>query len=195
MQTVHHILGLHSSVVIKYLDDLASTSSDICVAFVYCRYTEPMSVRDILLALVRQLLERYPYLLPIVEPMYQKHTLHNTKPDQSELVDAIRHICRQFRVALFSIVGLDEALYDEQFDLLETLSSVQANFIITSRPLVRLKDVLPNAQFFEIAAEEGDIELLVSQHIDRSPDLLQILNSEEERGQVIKKICESSQGM
>ncbi|KAH6901008.1 hypothetical protein BKA70DRAFT_1312034 [Coprinopsis sp. MPI-PUGE-AT-0042] len=46
-----------ASVVIKYLEDLAQASSDTCVVFVYCRYTEPMKVRDILAALVRQLLE------------------------------------------------------------------------------------------------------------------------------------------
>jgi ankyrin repeat domain-containing protein 50 len=181
--------------VIQYLDTLAAAANDVCVAFVYCRYTEPMAVRDILAALVRQLLERYPHLLSVIEPMYKKHDLERTKPSQRDLIGLIRHICTLFRISFFSIDGLDEALYDEQFDLLETLTSIKANFIITSRPLVRLKDVLPNAEFFEVAAEDGDIELLVSQHIDRSPDLRQILKSEEGRKQVIKKICESSRGM
>ena len=73
-------LALESSVVINYLDDLASQFSDVCVAFVYCRYTEPMAVRDILAALVRQLLERYPQLQSAVDPLYKKHTLRNTQP-------------------------------------------------------------------------------------------------------------------
>ncbi|KAH6901009.1 ankyrin repeat-containing domain protein [Coprinopsis sp. MPI-PUGE-AT-0042] len=98
-------------------------------------------------------------------------------------------------MAYLFIDGLDEALYDEQFDLLDTLKSVPANFFITSRPLVRLKDVLPNIEFFDIAAKNEDIELLVAQHIDRNPDLRQILAADEQRERAIKKICKSSRGM
>ncbi|KAH6912495.1 ankyrin repeat-containing domain protein [Coprinopsis sp. MPI-PUGE-AT-0042] len=184
-----------ASVVIKHLQALAQASTDICVAFVYCRYTEPMKVRDILAALVRQLLERFPRLLSVAEPLYAQHDLEGTKPTQSELIDVICALCGCFRMAYIFIDGLDEALYDEQFDLLDTLKTVPANFFITSRPLVRLKDVLPNVEFFDIAAKNEDIELLVSQHIDRNPDLRLVLAAGEQRERVIKKICESSHGM
>ncbi|KAH6879952.1 hypothetical protein BKA70DRAFT_1473924 [Coprinopsis sp. MPI-PUGE-AT-0042] len=184
-----------ASVVIKDLQALAQASTDICVAFVYCRYTEPMKVRDILAALVRQLLERWPHLLPEVEPLYAQHKLERTKPTQGELIDAIRKICSGFRMAYLFIDGLDEALYDEQFDLLDTLKTVPANFFFTSRPLVRLKAVLPNAEFFDIAARNEDIELLVSQHINRNLDLQQVLATDGQRESVIKKICKSSCGM
>ncbi|KAH6902869.1 hypothetical protein BKA70DRAFT_1111911, partial [Coprinopsis sp. MPI-PUGE-AT-0042] len=163
-----------ASVVIEHLEDIAQASSDVCVAFVYCRYTEPMKVQDILTALVRQLLERFTHLLSEVEPLYTKHNLRRTKPTQLELMNVIRKICSCFRIAYLFIDGLDEALYDEQFDLLDALKSVRANFFITSRPLVRLKDVLPNVEFFYIAAKEQDIKLLVH-HISRNPDLQQVL--------------------
>ncbi|KAH6891569.1 hypothetical protein BKA70DRAFT_1537916 [Coprinopsis sp. MPI-PUGE-AT-0042] len=184
-----------ASVAIEHLQELADASTDICVTFVYCRYTEPMKVRDILAALVRQLLERHPHLLSMVEPMYAKHDLEKTKPTQAELINIIRDIYSRFRIAFLFIDGLDEALYDEQFDLLDTLKSVRANVFITSRPLVTLKDVLPNVEFFDIAAKGEDIELLVSQHINRSPNLQQVLAVDGQRELVIKKICESSRGM
>ncbi|KAH6908183.1 hypothetical protein BKA70DRAFT_292500 [Coprinopsis sp. MPI-PUGE-AT-0042] len=184
-----------ASVAIEHLQELAKALTDICVTFVYCRYTEPMKVRDIIAALVRQLLERFPHLLPVVEPMYAKHNLEKTKPTQSELINVIRDIYSRFRIAFLFIDGLDEALYDEQFDLLDTLKSVRANVFITSRPLVRLKDVLPNVEFFDIAARGEDIETLVSHHINRSPDLQRVLAVYGQREVVIKKICESSCGM
>ncbi|KAH6912446.1 hypothetical protein BKA70DRAFT_1144284 [Coprinopsis sp. MPI-PUGE-AT-0042] len=184
-----------ASVIINHLETLAKVSSGICVAFVYCRYTEPMKVRDILAALVRQLLERFPHLLSVVKPLYSQHTLERTTPTQTELIDVIRDICSSFRVAYLFIDGLDEALYDEQFDLLDTLKSIHANIFVTSRPLVRLKDALPNVEFFNIAAQAEDIELLVSQQIDRNPDLRQILVARDQRERVVRKICESSCGM
>ncbi|KAH6912488.1 hypothetical protein BKA70DRAFT_1218676 [Coprinopsis sp. MPI-PUGE-AT-0042] len=182
-----------ASVVIQDSEDHAP--SDVCIGYVYCRYTEPMKVRNILAALVRQLLERYRHLLPVVEPLYAKHDLEGTKPTQSELIAVIRDLCGCFRMAHLFIDGVDEALYGEQFDLLDTLKIVPANFFITSRPLVRLKDVLPNAEFFDIAAKNEDVERLVAQHIDRNPDLRQVLAADEQRERVIKKICESSHGM
>ncbi|KAH6902747.1 ankyrin repeat-containing domain protein [Coprinopsis sp. MPI-PUGE-AT-0042] len=184
-----------ASVVNDHLETLSESLGDICIGFVYCRYTEPMTVRDILAALLRQLLERYPRLVSIAEPMYTKHHLRQTTPTQAELVDAIRCICAVFKKAYFSIDGLDEALDDEQFDLLDTLTSINANFIITSRPLALLKDVLSNAEFFDISAQEGDIELLVAQRIERNPGLRHILVTDEDRDRVIKKVCKSSQGM
>ncbi|KAH6912492.1 hypothetical protein BKA70DRAFT_1097724, partial [Coprinopsis sp. MPI-PUGE-AT-0042] len=182
-----------ASVVIQDSEDHAP--SDVCIGYVYCRYTEPMKVRDILAALVRQLLERYRHLSPVVEPLYAKHDLQGTKPTQSELIDVIRKICSRFRIARLFIDGLDEALYDEQFDLLATLKTVHANFFITSRPLVRLEGVLPNVKMFDITAQNTDIELLVSQRIGRNPDLRKVLATDEQRARVVKKICESSHGM
>ncbi|KAH6902735.1 ankyrin repeat-containing domain protein [Coprinopsis sp. MPI-PUGE-AT-0042] len=161
-----------ASVINDYLETLSQSSGDICIGFVYCRYTEPMTVRDILAALLRQLLERYPRLVSIADPMYTKHHLRQTTPTQAELVDAIRCICAVFKKAYFSIDGLDEALDDEQFDLLDTLTTINANFII-----------------------KEDIELLVAQRIERNPGLRHILVTDEDRDRVIKKVCESSQGM
>ncbi|KAH6908062.1 hypothetical protein BKA70DRAFT_1103931, partial [Coprinopsis sp. MPI-PUGE-AT-0042] len=184
-----------ASVVIKHLQALAQASSDVCVAFVYCRYTEPMKVRDILAALVRQLLERFPHLLSVVEDLHTQHSLERTTPTQAELIGAIRKIFSCFRIAYLFIDGLDEALYDEQFDLLDTLKTVHANFFITSRPLIRLKDVLLNVEFFTIAAQQEDIELLVFQHIERNPELRQVLAADEQRAMVITKICQASHGM
>jgi ankyrin repeat domain-containing protein 50 len=181
--------------VIDYLNSLADASSDICVAFVYCRYTEPMTVREILAAVVRQLVERYPQLTPMVEPMCAKHQLQKTKPTEKELICLIRDICAAFRVAYIFIDGLDEALPDERFDFLDALKSIKANFMITSRPLHILEDVLPNAAFFDIIAREEDVELLVAQRIERSPGLRRLLCDEEKRRQVIAKVCEASQGM
>ena len=160
-----------------------------------------MTVRDILAAVVRQILERsshlqcFPRLLSIVEPMYQQHKRERTKPTQSELLHAIRDICRCFSRSFFFIDGLDEAVYDEQFDLLDALKTIEANFFITSRPLIRLKDVLSDVEFFDIAAQNDDIELLVASQINRSPDLCAVLFNEELKNRVAKKICETSCGM
>ncbi|KAH6908094.1 ankyrin repeat-containing domain protein [Coprinopsis sp. MPI-PUGE-AT-0042] len=184
-----------ASVVIKHLQSLANASGDICVAFVFCRYTERMEVRDILAALVRQLVESYPRLRSLVEPMWEEHQTQSTVPTQQELLGVVQQICATFRIAYFTIDGLDEALPDDQFNLLQALRLIKANFLLTSRPVVLLQDVLPQAAFFEIIAHEEDIKLLVDQRIESSPDLHQLLERHSAKREVSKQICSTSHGM
>ncbi|KAH6908096.1 hypothetical protein BKA70DRAFT_1280672 [Coprinopsis sp. MPI-PUGE-AT-0042] len=184
-----------ASVVTMHLQSLANASSDICVAFVFCRYTERMEVRDILAALVRQLVESYPRLRSLVEPMWVKHQTQNTVPTQQELLSIVQQICATFRIAYFTIDGLDEALPDDQFNVLQALRLIKANFLLTSRPVLLLQDVLPQAVFFEIIAHEEDIKLLVDQRIESSPDLRQLLEKHGAKREVAKQVCNTSHGM
>ena len=174
---------------------MAGTSSEITYGYVYCRYTEPMAVRDILAALVRQLLEQHPSLISVGEALFRKHTIRKTIPTQEELLGAIHTICSNFRIVYLFVDGLDEALYDEQFDLLGALKFIRANFFITSRPLKRLEDVVPNARFFDIVARDEDVKVLVLHQIDRSPGLREVLGTGDMRSRVADKICQSSCGM
>lgn len=180
---------------IEHLNSMAEESSDICVAFVYCRYTEPMTVKAVLAAVVRQLLERHPHLIPLVEPICKKHQLQKTRLTHRELIGIIRDIFATFRVAYFFIDGLDEALPDDQFDLVDALKTIKANFMITSRPLHILENVLSDAVFFDIIAREEDVRLLVSQRIERSPELQQLLRKSGRTEEVLTQVCKASEGM
>ncbi|KAH6908127.1 ankyrin repeat-containing domain protein [Coprinopsis sp. MPI-PUGE-AT-0042] len=166
----------------------------VCVAFAYCRYTEPVSVTEILAALVRQLLGQCPPLLQFVEPLYQRCSLQGMKLTQKELLGLLRQFSRVIRVA-FIIDGLDEASYDTQFDLVEAIASVKARFLITSRPLDRLRSAIPDAVFFEVVAHAEDIELLVAQKIQRDPRFARFLEQHKLKNEVVAKVTQNSGGM
>jgi ankyrin repeat domain-containing protein 50 len=175
--------------LIDYFQDLG-----VCVAFAFCRYTEPVSVTEILAALVRQLLEQCPSLLQFVRPLYERHTLHGTKLTQRELLDLLRQFSRVVRI-VFIIDGLDEASYDTQFDLVDAIASLNARFLITSRPLERLKSAVPDAVFFEVRARVEDIELLVSQKIQRDPRFAGFLEKHKLKNEVVTRVTKNSGGM
>ncbi|KAH6867720.1 hypothetical protein BKA70DRAFT_1211630 [Coprinopsis sp. MPI-PUGE-AT-0042] len=189
-----------ASLVISYLDNRAASSeapgiSDCSIAYVYCRYTEPLSVEDILAALVRQLLERYNFLLEVVEPMFAKHKFLDTRPSISELLSVLRDFTRRFKSNFYVLDGLDEALSHSRFDLLQALTSIRGHFVIFSRPLDLLKSSVPEATFVNIAAHGNDIELYVKQQIAKTPLLQDIIASRNLEPEVVHKIVHKAHGM
>ncbi|TFK25658.1 hypothetical protein FA15DRAFT_617116, partial [Coprinopsis marcescibilis] len=187
-------------IVIEYLQKFVekSKSQDICLLFAFCRYTEPLMVIDILLAILRQLLERHPQVLPYVKPIYERHKRENTRPSEAEVVDLLRQIASSglFRRTFYILDGLDEAASDIQVDLLEILSSLPVNFFITSRPLDSIKDLVPNARFITIIASDLDIALLIDQKIHRMPVLRKLLmDSATLKAKVVSMITSKSSGM
>ncbi|TFK24830.1 hypothetical protein FA15DRAFT_390829 [Coprinopsis marcescibilis] len=186
-----------SSVVIDHLQELARLHEDIVVVFAYCRYSDAVSVRDILAAILRQLLERHPAVLDFVKPMYDYHKLDGTFPTEEELLSLLLEISRSnlFRLSFYVIDALDEAPRDTQIDVLTALRSLETNFFLTSRPLDSLKTLVPNAIFIDIAAQDGDIILLIDQKVKRTPALRRLLQNDEWRSKVVAEILEKSSGM
>lgn len=188
------------SIVINHIQGHAKLRGPkIALAFAYCRYTSPMPVQQILSALIRQLLERYPFLLPLVQPLYEEHRREKTKPSKNQLLDLLRDISKIFDTLYCVLDGLDEATEDDQFMLLDALSSVKANFFITSRPLESLRSLLPNARFFTIVAHDEDIQKLIDQKITQSPRLTGMLDTRAEglshRETIVTKIIQKAGGM
>ena len=163
--------------MIEYLEKLVKESSDSCILFAFCRYTEKLLVIDILLAILRQLLERHPQILPFVKPMYERHKREKTRPSEAEVVDLLKQIASSglFKQIFCILDGLDEAASDIQVDLLDILSSLSVNFFITSRPLDSHKDLVPTAQFLTIKASNPDIALLIDQKLHRMLALRKLL--------------------
>ncbi|KAH6919202.1 hypothetical protein BKA70DRAFT_43612 [Coprinopsis sp. MPI-PUGE-AT-0042] len=186
-----------ASTVYDYLQTIAETAPPgaISVSFAYCRYTEAMSVRDILASLVRQFLERHPSLIPFAEPLYQRHSLERTKPTQADLVRLLVTMAKQFEMSYFGLDGLDEAKDDVQFNVLKIFSSLDVNFFITSRPLKMLESVLPQARHFNIAAHEDDIDLMFRERIDQNPACGHLFSRETFREEIIQAIKHKSSGM
>ncbi|TFK19426.1 hypothetical protein FA15DRAFT_708991 [Coprinopsis marcescibilis] len=186
-------------IVIEHVQKLVeeSKSNDICLLFAFCRYTERLMVIDILLAILRQLLERHPQVLPYVRPMYERHKRENTRPSEAEVVDLLRKIATSglFKQTFYILDGLDEAASDIQVDLLEILTSLPVHFFITSRPLDSLKDLVPNARFLTMIASNSDIALLVDQKINRMSVLRNLMKNAKLKAEVVATISSKSSGM
>ncbi|KAG2010381.1 ankyrin repeat domain-containing protein 50 [Coprinopsis cinerea AmutBmut pab1-1] len=167
----------------------------ICVLFAYCRYSERLPVNEILEALVKQFLECDPSLVSIVEPIYSHHKLRKTRPSQAELLALLQQLEQHFEVVYYVIDGLDEALVDTQFDLIQAVNALRGRFALTSRPLKRLESGLPATKFYPVTPNATDIKLLVIQKINRNPHFRALLEKYGCRDQLIRRILNKSSGM
>ncbi|EAU87050.2 ankyrin repeat domain-containing protein 50 [Coprinopsis cinerea okayama7 len=183
----------------RIIEDLESVQkvaeADICVVYAYCRYTEPLTVKDILEGIVRQCLERHPDIAPLILPVLQRHRRERTRPSVTELVDLLRTIEEHFDIVFYVIDGLDEARITTQFDLVKVINSLGGSFALTSRPLKTLENDLHSVTFYQVCADRGDIQRLVKEKIQQHSHLRGLLQKHQCEGRVVSQIVDKSGGM
>jgi ankyrin repeat domain-containing protein 50 len=193
---------LLSSIVIQYLQDgyfsdhPNSELGDVLVLFVFCRYTEQVSARDILAALVRQALERHRNLLPIVAKLWERHDLEGTKPSLDDLHAALVEVSQCFKHVFCVLDGLDEALDEVKQRLLGTLRCLNIRLFITSRPSDFLEPLVPMDNRIEVQAHEQDIACLIEHSIELNPVFGALLEGNPSlKDQVFNTVKQKAGGM
>ncbi|KAH6911316.1 hypothetical protein BKA70DRAFT_1560404 [Coprinopsis sp. MPI-PUGE-AT-0042] len=133
------------------------------------------TVRDFLLVLVKQTIERHADCLPILNEGFARHIREKTPPSERELLQLLRRFAEVIAPTFYFLDALDEAPPDVQYDLLRKLSTLNIKIFITSRPLANLDSRFPGAHRFSIRAQDHDLELHIAKEIERSPVLQTIL--------------------
>ncbi|TFK19222.1 ankyrin [Coprinopsis marcescibilis] len=186
-----------ASIIIEYLMTLAKTNKRICVAFAFSRYTDPLTVEEILAGLLRQILEDHPQTIAYIQPLHDYHSLRKTRPSKQDLIGVLQAVFTSnlFDEKFCSLDGLDEAKSITQFELLDTLSQLPVNLLVTSRPLHLLEGKFLMADRFNILVQDSDIEHLIEEKVRQMPSLEGLLAQDEFKKWVVKTIIEKSSGM
>ncbi|KAG2011164.1 ankyrin repeat domain-containing protein 50, variant 2 [Coprinopsis cinerea AmutBmut pab1-1] len=183
----------------RIIDDLcqfkATSTKKICVVFAYCRYSEQLTVKDILEALIKQFIAADPSLTTLAESLYEKHRKQKTRPTQRELLDLVRQMESRFDIVFYVIDGLDEARVETQFDLILAINALRGQFALTSRPLQTLQSGLPTTKFYSVKAHKSDIVRLVVQKIKRNPGFYSLLQRHSYLDELVQSIADKSNGM
>ncbi|KAH6911346.1 hypothetical protein BKA70DRAFT_1185892 [Coprinopsis sp. MPI-PUGE-AT-0042] len=191
---------IFASIVINEVEARAEASErPICVGYIYFRYSDhtTATVRDFLLVLVKQTVERHADCLPLFNQVFARHIREKTLPSESELIQLLRRFAEVIAEIFYFLDALDEAPPDVQFDLLEKLSTLNVKIFITSRPLAHLDSCFPGGHRFSIRAQDRDLDLHISREIARSPVLRAILNQggPELRDKIISAVKKKCEGM
>ncbi|KAH6902662.1 ankyrin repeat-containing domain protein [Coprinopsis sp. MPI-PUGE-AT-0042] len=184
------------SIAINYLEKVEETSGgSFCLAFIYFRYSEPLSIQDILESLVQQIVERHSDFIALVENLYAKHKHERTTPSQYDLVRLLSELVKNGKTIFVVLDALDELAVQDRPILLELLASVEVKLFITSRPLETLQQNFSQAQFVKIEAHPSDIDLHIKESLRRNPDLKELVEGCEFENWIIETIHEKYGGM
>ncbi|KAH6909867.1 ankyrin repeat-containing domain protein [Coprinopsis sp. MPI-PUGE-AT-0042] len=167
-----------TSIVIRELEARAAVQgSRICICYVYIRYSDraDLTVRNVLEILVKQTVERHPGCALIAEEVYVRHVRERTQPTEAELLQLLHQFTEAATATFYFIDALDEAPDRIQVDLVKKLASLNVRLFITSRPLKAVEARVPDAHCFSIIAQEGDLDIHITQEIARSRDLADLL--------------------
>lgn len=167
------------------------------VVFVYLRNTDPVSAKEVVAAVIRQMVEDHVHLLTFLEPLYTRHSLYRTFPTHEELLALLKTLSGYFKRNLRFIDGIDEAHINHRSEILSTLATIDGNLMVTSRPLSLLGEVLkgPQVTFLDINAHVEDIERMTAKDIDHNSSLRRLLIHHKLKEKVVSTICAKSHGM
>jgi hypothetical protein len=186
----------HRSIVIQHLEALyPGPYAKTCICYVYFRYSDhsEMTVRTIIETLVMQTLERHPGCQDVIEQTYARHLREQTEPSEVELLALLRGIADRMYCTFYILDALDEAPTRIQLAILKALTSLNVKLFITSRPLKTLQVHFPRAHTFSIAAQDADLDLLITKGIDESAELQRLLKANpllrDEIFAIIKQNC------
>ncbi|KAH6871183.1 hypothetical protein BKA70DRAFT_1356328 [Coprinopsis sp. MPI-PUGE-AT-0042] len=182
----------NASAAVRHAQELVKAAPDeTSIAFVYLRYTDPISAVEVVAAIIRQMIEDHIHLRSFLEPLYAQHVLYRTFPTQQELLSLLKTLSGHFKRNLRFIDGLDEAHIEHRSEILSILATLDGNLMVTSRPLSLLGEVLegPQVTFIKINAYVDDIERMTSKGIDHNASLRRLLLRHNLKEKVVSRIC------
>ncbi|KAH6909542.1 ankyrin repeat-containing domain protein [Coprinopsis sp. MPI-PUGE-AT-0042] len=174
------------SIVIDHLSRVVEESTNnnrgTCLAYVYIRYSEPLSIQQILESLVKQIVQSHPESTThLLQAVYKKHHREKTQPTVHELCSILSSLCRAFETCVVGIDGVDEMPSSDQRVLVRMLASAMeldkenensnGRLFLTSRPLPGVQRNFPEAVVVDVMAQGHDIEVHLREVIRRTPGL------------------------
>lgn len=189
-----------SSIVIDDLIERFLDTTKTSIAYIYCRFkrSDMQQVSRLLASLLKQLCYHLPSVPDIVKKLFETHFRRQTRPQLSQVREALDQVARSFASSFVIVDGLDEwsKQEEDQSDLTDELLQLHErtgiNLFATSRYIPIISDKFSQHPSLPISSHEDDIRLYVEQNLWRISKHIKSLDLED---QIKERICKTSQGM
>jgi hypothetical protein len=184
-----------AAIAINYLCTTAP-SNDIGIAYLFCNYKSQaeQSALNLLLALLKQLVDSHANFADSVEEMYNRHERRKTRPSVDEVIKALRNACSKYTTSYIIVDALDECA-DENGDrgrLITVLRELQmegdVRLLFTSRSIPEIAQKFELDLMLEVRATREDVEKFVASHVSSRYDA-------QLRTEIVNTIVEAVDGM
>jgi NACHT domain len=189
-----------AAIIIDYLCQTESSDS-VGVAYLFCNYKgqADQSLSSLSAALLKQLVQSRPDVVPLIMHIYDKHSKRNSRPSVDEILRTLQTVCLNYTTVFIIVDALDEC---EDRDgtrsrLIDKLHKLQANtdlrLLFTSRFIPEITLKFQSNPVLEVRASEEDVRRFVAGQIPRLPKCIQ--RDEELKNTVQTGIVKAVDGM
>ena len=165
-----------SSIVVDHLNTIFKNNAGVAIAYLYCSYQpqQQQKPEELLLSLLKQLVQEQPAIPPDVENLYGRHRSKGTRPVFDEIVRVLHSTVKLYSRAFIIIDALDEyhvSNNEGQNKLLSEMFSVQVqsqvNLFATSRFISEITSRFDGCILKEIRAQDDDVLRFVNGRISQ----------------------------
>jgi hypothetical protein len=189
----------NSSLVIEELQKLATTESEIGLAYTYCDYRDQkeQTIENILGTLLSQLFRPLANIPESASKLFNKRTTERKPLELADAVNLLRVACEHFNKIYVCIDALDELTNLRK--LLEILRDTPSSMRIfmTGRNYIQgtVQEYLKEEVSISIEAHEIDLRLFIEHEIGGENDLEPRAMDEKLRNDILVKVVDSAKGL
>ena len=155
-----------TSIVVDHLCSKYRTDFSVSIVYLYCnfRQQQQQKPKDLLLSLLKQLVQRQAPVPESVKTLYKYHNRERTRPSFSEILEALKLVAAQYSRALIIVDALDECgISDSErqkflLAIFNLQDKTKANIFATSRINDNIAKLFKGALSLQIRASDKDVE-------------------------------------
>ncbi|KAF9889739.1 hypothetical protein FE257_007045 [Aspergillus nanangensis] len=155
-----------TSIVIQHLHNTFRHDPTCGIAYLFCNFRQQYEQKstDLVLSLLKQLVQEQPSMPEIVKDLYNNYKLKRTRPPSDEVFEALRSVIKSYSRVFIIVDALDECQNSSEGRkmFLSNVSKLQAktglNFFATSRFMQEIEKEFKGNIMIEIRARDTDVQ-------------------------------------
>jgi hypothetical protein len=190
-----------TSIVVHYLHNKFRSDPAVGIAYLYCNFRQQheQNVTDLLLGLVKQLVQEQPYIPKSVKNLHTYHKDKRTRPSFSEILEALHSVAAYYSRTFIIVDALDECRVSDGsrgrflLEIFNLQVKTRANIFATSRYIPEIEKEFKGSMLVDIRASDNDVRRYLEGHISQLPSF--VLRSPDLQEEIKTKIIEAVDGM
>ncbi|KAF2179509.1 hypothetical protein K469DRAFT_300743 [Zopfia rhizophila CBS 207.26] len=190
-----------TSIVVQYLCDKFRSDPTVGIAYLYCNFRQQhdQNDTDLLLSLLKQLVQEQPSIPESVKNLYTYHKGKRTRPSLSEVLKALHSVAAYYSRAFIIVDALDECRVSDgsrgRFlsEIFNLQVKTRANIFATSRYIPEIGKEFEGSILVEIRASGNDVRKYLEGHILQLPSF--VLCSPDLQEKIKTEIIKAVDGM
>jgi NACHT domain len=190
-----------TSIVVDKLYAEFGNDANVAIAYVYCNFRQQMqqNPKALLASLLKQLLQRRPFVPECIMTLFKRHDNERTRPPLQEISKALHTIVKAFTKTFIIIDALDECQNSDggRRKLLSEIFELQAktdvSFFATSRCIPEMRKEFESSISVEIRASQDDVQTYLDGHMSKLP--LCVLRNSDLQEEIKTEIMKAVDGM